>query len=294
MVGWIGTGVMGSAMASRILAAGYSLAVHTRTPSKAASLVAAGARLASSPADASSGADVVFTMVGHPSDLRSAVLDPSSGALSTLPAGGVLVDHTTSLPALAREIASAARARGCWSVDAPVSGGDVGAREGRLAIFAGGDDAIVDWLGPLWAILGKATAMGPPGTGQISKLGNQIAVAGNILGLSEGIVFARAAGIDTSEFLAAIRGGAAGSAALEIWGSRLGDAGNFRPGRFGEYMSKDLGMALEKGGDGGEGSSPAVLPGTAICRQLFQGMAGNGDGEMPFGLIALIERIAGK
>ncbi|KAK8970246.1 hypothetical protein KSP40_PGU016618 [Platanthera guangdongensis] len=294
VVGWIGTGVMGAAMATRILAAGYSLAVYTRSPFKAAALVAAGARLASSPADASAGADVVFTMLGHPSDVRTVVLDPAFGALAALPAGGVLVDHTSSQPALAREIAAAALARSCWSIDAPVSGGDVGALEGKLAIFAGGDIAIIEWLGPLWGILGKATAMGPPGTGQSSKIANQIAVAGSILGLSEGLVFARASGLDAGEFLAAIRGGAAGSAALEIWGDRVRAVDDFPAGRFGEYMAKDLGMALEDGGGSEEGSSPAVLPGAAICRQLFQAMAANGDGKLPFGLIALIERISGK
>ncbi|XP_020579899.1 probable 3-hydroxyisobutyrate dehydrogenase-like 2, mitochondrial [Phalaenopsis equestris] len=291
-IGWIGTGVMGAAMAGRLLAAGYSLSVYARTPSQGAALAAAGAGLASSPADAAAGSNIVFTMVGHPSDVRSAVLHPITGALSALPTGGVLIDHTTSHPSLAREIAAAALARGCWSIDAPVSGGDVGARDGKLAIFAGGEDAIIQWLTPLWDILGKATAMGGPGSGQSSKIANQITVGGSLLGLSEALVFARAAGLDAGEFLAAVRGGAAGSAAMEIWGDRVIE-GDFRPGGFVEYMVKDLGMGLEDGGE--EGSSPAVVPGAALCRQLYQAMVANGDGKMGTqGLITVIERINGK
>ncbi|PKU70717.1 probable 3-hydroxyisobutyrate dehydrogenase-like 2, mitochondrial [Dendrobium catenatum] len=293
-VGWIGTGVMGATMAGRILAAGYSLAVYARTPSKAAALAAAGARLASTPADAAKGTDVVFTMVGHPSDVRATVLDPVSGVLAALSAGGVIIDHTSSHPALAREIAAAALARDCWSIDAPVSGGDVGARDGKLAIFAGGEEVIIRWLTPLWEILGKATPMGGPGSGQSSKIANQITVGGSLLGLSEALVFARSAGLDAGEFLAAVRGGAAGSAAMEIWGDRVIER-DFRPGGFVEYMVKDLGMGLEDGDGSDEGSSPAVLPGSALCRQLYQAMVANGDGKMGTqGLITVIERINGK
>ncbi|KAG0459892.1 hypothetical protein HPP92_023020 [Vanilla planifolia] len=169
-VGWIGTGVMGAAMAGRILAAGYSLTVYARTASKAADLASAGADLVSSAADAAAGADVVFTMVGHPSDVRSVVLDPVSGVLSTLQAGGVLVDHTSSHPALAREIASSARARGCWAVDAPVSGGDVGAREGKLAIFAGGKMESYSGLLLFGRSLGRPLRWASQGAGRAARL----------------------------------------------------------------------------------------------------------------------------
>lgn len=135
--------------------------------------------------------------------------------------------------------------------------------------------------------------MGGPGSGQSSKIANQITVGGSLLGLSEALVFARAAGLDAGEFLQAVRGGAAGSAAMEIWGDRV-IKGDFRPGGFAEYMVKDLGMGLEDG-DGEEASSPAVLPGAALCRQLYQAMVANGDGKMgTHGLITVIERINGK
>jgi len=164
-VGWIGIGVMGGAMAKHLLAAGFAVTVYARTPAKAESLVAAGASLADSPAAVAAASDVVFTMVGNPGDVRAVVLDPTTGALAGLRPGGVLVDCTSSSPSLAREIAAAASATGCYAVDAPVSGGDVGARDGTLAIFAGGDEAVVAWLAPLFAHLGKATHMGAAGSG---------------------------------------------------------------------------------------------------------------------------------
>nr|CAD1823838.1 unnamed protein product [Ananas comosus var. bracteatus] len=242
-IGWIGVGVMGGAMAARLLAAGYDLTVYARTPSKAAGLAGAGARLAASPAAAAAASDVVFTMVGHPADVRAALLDPASGALAALPRGGVLVDCTSSDPALARAVAAAARAKGCWAVDAPVSGGDVGAREGTLAILAGGDERVVAWLAPLLGRLGRATWMGAPGTGQSAKIANQIAVAGAVVGAAEAASFARAAGLDAATFMEAVGAGAAGSRVAEIFGRRMVER-DFASGGFVEYMVKDLGMAL--------------------------------------------------
>ena len=151
---------MGGAMAKHLLAAGFAVTVYACTPAKAESLIAAGASLADSPAAVAAASDVVFTMVGNPGNVRTVVLDPTIGALAGLRPGGVLVDCTSSSPSLAREIAAAASAAGCYAVDAPVSGGDVGARDGTLAIFAGGDEAVVAWLAPLFAHLGTATHMG--------------------------------------------------------------------------------------------------------------------------------------
>lgn len=294
-IGWIGTGVMGAAMAARLQAAGYSLTVYARTPSKASALLASGASLASSPASLASSCHVLFSMVGHPHDVRSVLLHPSSGALSSLPPGSVLVDCTSSHPALAREVAAAAGERSCFSVDAPVSGGDVGARDGTLAIFAGGDPRVVEWLSPLFGLLGKATWMGPPGSGQSSKIANQIAVAGGVVGVTEGILFARGAGLDVNSFLDAIGSGAAGSKAMELFGQRIVNR-DFAPGGFVEYMVKDLGMAVERG-DGvadSDSDSVVVLPGAAMFRQMFTGMVANGDGKMGMqGLITLLERING-
>ncbi|KAJ8616685.1 hypothetical protein MRB53_036057 [Persea americana] len=292
-VGWIGIGVMGGAMASRLLAAGYALTIYSRTPSKALDLQTLGAQLATSPAAVARASDVVFTMVGHPSDVRSVILG-DDGILSGLSPGSVTVDCTSSHPDLARSIAAAAAERGCWAVDAPVSGGDIGAREGKLAILAGGDVGVVRWLRPLFEAMGKATYMGPAGSGQSCKIANQIAVGGSILGLSEGLVFAEKSGLDLRRFVGAVGGGAAGSKAMELFGERMIER-DFRPGGFVEYMVKDLGMGLVGGGGGDDEKGKVVLPGAALCKQLYLGMVANGNGKMGTqGLVTVIEKINGK
>ncbi|XP_068666076.1 probable 3-hydroxyisobutyrate dehydrogenase-like 2, mitochondrial [Aristolochia californica] len=283
-VGWIGIGVMGMAMATRLQAAGYALTVYARSPEKALPLQQHGACLADSPADVARSSDVVFTMVGHPSDVRSVVLS-ENGVLAGLHAGGVLVDCTSSRPSLAREVSEAARAKGCWAIDAPVSGGDVGARDGKLAILAGGDGEVVTRLQPLFEILGKATHVGSAGCGQSCKIANQIVVGGNLMGLSEGLIFAEKAGLDPREFMEAVAPGAAGSKVMELFGKRMIEK-DFRPGAFAEYMLKDLGMGLEE---------EFVLPGAALCKEMYLSMIANGDGKIAHhGLITAIERINGK
>ncbi|PQQ11839.1 putative 3-hydroxyisobutyrate dehydrogenase-like 2 mitochondrial [Prunus yedoensis var. nudiflora] len=292
-IGWIGIGVMGAAMASRLLSAGYSLTIYARTPSKAHPLHSQGAQLADSPFQLAQLSDVVFTMVGHPSDVRSNVLDPETGLLWGLRPNSVSVDMTSSHPALAREIFNAARPKDCWTVDAPVSGGDIGAREGKLAILAGGDASVVEWLAPLFDVLGKVTYVGPAGSGQNCKIANQIVVGANLLGLSEGLVFAERAGLDVRQFMEAVRGGAAGSMVMELFGERI-IGRDFRPGGFAEYMVKDLGMGVDVVEENEEGRV-AVLPGAALCKQLFSAMVANGDGKLGGqGLITVIERLNGK
>ncbi|KAJ7946632.1 Glyoxylate/succinic semialdehyde reductase 2, partial [Quillaja saponaria] len=217
-IGWIGIGVMGAAMASRLISAGYFLTIFARNPSKSLPLQSQGAHLANSPFEVAQSSDVVFTMVGHPSDVRSVVLD-TKGILSGLNPNSVTVDMTTSHPDLAKEIFTAARAKNCWAVDAPVSGGDIGARDGKLAIFAAGDVGVVNWLQPLFEIMGKATYMGEAGCGQTCKIANQITIGANLIGISEGFVFAEQAGLDVKQFMEAIRGGAAGSKSVGVvWG----------------------------------------------------------------------------
>lgn len=296
-VGWIGTGVMGAAMAARIQSAGYPLTIYARNPSKPLTLSltqSGGANLASSPADLARSSDVVFTMLGHPSDVRSVLLDPATGVLSALPSGAAVVDTTSSHPDLAREIASAAASRNCHAVDAPVSGGDLGAREGKLAIFAGGEEAVVRRLSPLFQILGKATHMGPPGSGQSAKIANQIAVSGSMLGLSEALLFAERSGLDAKAFVDAIRGGAAGSNVMELFGERM-IRRDFRPGGFAEYLVKDLGMAISSSSSSNDALSlmaAAALPGTALFHQLYLAMVANGDGKLGSqGLISVLQRI---
>ncbi|KAK3011324.1 hypothetical protein RJ639_011711, partial [Escallonia herrerae] len=286
-VGWIGIGVMGSAMAARLLSAGYGLTVYARTASKSLPLQTLGARVAGSPADVARTSDVVFTMLGHPSDVRQIVMESPASVLSGLNPNSVVVDHTSSHPALAKQIFAAAREKDCWAVDAPVSGGDIGARDGKLAILAGGDGGVVEWLAPLFDLMGRATYLGGAGSGQTCKIANQITVGANLLGLSEGLVFAERAGLDVARFMEAVRGGAAGSMVMELFGERM-IGRDFKPGGF----CRDMGMGVDVVEE--EGEEVVALPGAALCKQLFSGMVANGDGKLGTqGLITVIERMNG-
>ncbi|CAJ1938299.1 unnamed protein product [Sphenostylis stenocarpa] len=289
-IGWVGIGVMGFAMASRILSAGYTLTFYARNPShpNAIALRSQGATQAQSLAQLAQLSDVLFTMVGHPSDVR-ALLD---SLLPALRPNSVTVDNTSSHPNLARTIFTQARALGAWAVDAPVSGGDVGARDGTLAIFAAGERKVVEWLHPLFSILGRETYMGPAGCGQSCKIANQITISANLVGVSEGLIFAKRAGLDLKGFLEGIREGAAGSKALEIFGQRMID-GDFRPGGFTEYLVKDLGMGVDVV-EGASDDEVVVLPGASLWKQLFSSMVANGQGKLGSqGIISVIERING-
>ncbi|CAM8882078.1 unnamed protein product [Rhodiola kirilowii] len=288
-IGWIGIGVMGSAMATRLLYAGYSLTIYARTPSKALKLQSLGARLVDSPSQLARECDVVFTMIGHPSDVREIYLR-KNGVVSGIDRSddAVFVDHTSSHPKLAAEIYETVRFKDCWSVDAPVSGGDIGAVNGTLAILAGGDEQVVQWLSPLFDLLGRATYMGKAGCGQSCKIANQITVGGNLLGLSEGLLFAKkAGGLDLVQWMESVKEGAAGSMVMELFGRRMVSR-DFEAGGFAEYMVKDLGMA-SGGGDA------VVMPGAALCKALFSGMVANGDGKLGTqGLVSVLERLNGS
>lgn len=285
-VGWIGTGVMGLSMAAHLIRGGYALTVFNRTPSKAHPLVSMGAHLADSPATLAARSDVVFSIVGFPSDVRSVLLDPLSGALSALRPGGVLVDMTTSEPSLAAEISLAAAAKSCSSVDAPVSGGDRGAKNGTLAIFAGGDEAVVSRLGPILSLLGKVSFMGGPGSGQFAKLANQVTIASTMVGLVEGMVFAHKAGLDVALFLGAIAGGAAGSKSLELYGARILER-DLDPGFFVNHFVKDLGICLRECQRLG-----LALPGLALAQQLYVSLQAHGEGNLGTqALILALERL---
>ncbi|TKY60828.1 3-hydroxyisobutyrate dehydrogenase 1 [Spatholobus suberectus] len=243
-VGWIGTGVMGQSMCAHLIRAGYTLTVFNRTPSKAQPLVDLGAHFAPSPHALATRSDVVFSIVGYPSDVRSVLLDPASGALAALRPGGVLVDMTTSEPSLAAEIAEAAAAKGCVSIDAPVSGGDRGAKNGTLAIFAGGEESTVKKLEPLFSLMGKVNHMGGSGKGQFAKLANQVTIASTMVGLVEGMVYAHKAGLDVGLYLDAISTGAAGSRSLDLYGKRILKR-DLDPGFFVNHFVKDLGICLK-------------------------------------------------
>lgn len=288
-VGWVGIGVMGSSMASRLLSAGYTVTVYARNPSKALPLQSKGANLVNSAAEVANLSDVIFTMLGHPSDVRQIVLE---SLIPNLNPNTVLVDHTSSHPILAQQIHDSALERHCHSIDAPVSGGDIGARDGKLAILAGGKEDVVKWLKPLFDEMGKVTYVGGSGKGQHCKIANQIAVGANLLGLSEGLIFAEKAGLDQLNFLEAIRGGAAGSMVMELFGERMIKR-DFKPGGFAEYMVKDLGMGVDVGEE--EGGDVVVLPGASLSKQLFAGMVANGNGKLGTqGLITVIEKLNSK
>ncbi|KAL5052675.1 hypothetical protein RYX36_033357 [Vicia faba] len=285
-LGWIGTGVMGQSMCAHLIRAGYTLTVFNRTPSKAQPLLDIGANLAASPHDVASQSDVVFTIVGYPSDVRSVLLDANSGALAGLKPGGILIDMTTSDPSLAVEIAAAASSKNCHSIDAPVSGGDRGAKNGTLAIFAGGDESIVKKLEPLFTQLGKVNYMGSSGKGQYAKLANQITIASTMVGLIEGMVYAHKAGLDVGLYLDAISTGAAGTKSLDLYGKRILKR-DFAAGFYVNHFVKDLGICLKECEILG-----IALPGLALAQQLYVSLKAHGEGDLGTqALILVLERL---
>ena len=269
-IGWIGTGVMGSSMCGHLLAAGFSATVFNRTRDKAAALLAQGARWADSPRAVAEASDVVFTIVGFPSDVRAVILG-DSGVLAGCRAGNIIVDMTTSEPSLAVEIAEAARRAGVHSVDAPVSGGDVGAREAKLAIMIGGEPEVVAALEPCFRVLGKTIVReGGPGAGQHTKMVNQILIAANMVGVCEALLYAWRAGLDLPQVLSVVASGAAGSWSLANLGPRI-IANNFAPGFLVEHFIKDMGIALAESRRMG-----LALPGLALAQQLYIALAAQG------------------
>ena len=279
---------MGGACASRLLAAGYEVAVFTRTRSKAEPLLAAGAVWADSPRAVAEQSDVVFSIVGYPRDVREIFFgaDCVLSAWSTGDADGkIFVDMTTSSPELAVEIADAAARAGFDALDAPVSGGDVGAKNGTLSIMVGGSDAAFERLSPIFACLGtNVRRQGGPGAGQRTKTTNQILIAGNMIGVCEALLYAYRAGLDLDAVLASVSSGAAGSWSLSNLAPRILQ-GNFAPGFYVEHFVKDLGIAL----DDAERLRLA-LPGVALARQLYLALIAQGGGR--YGTQALIKALA--
>ncbi len=271
-VGWIGTGVMGAAMCGHLLAAGYPVTVFTRTRQKAGWLEEAGAVWAESPGDVAAASDITFAIVGYPRDVREVFLG-ESGAVAGAGPGSVLVDMTTSEPALALEIYKAAEARGVGAIDAPVSGGDVGAKSGSLAIMVGGDEADVRRVRPLLEVFGAGIVhLGGPGSGQHTKMVNQIIIAGGMIGVAEGLLYAQQAGLDLHEVLQAVSGGAAGSWSLSNYGPRI-LAGDFEPGFYIDHFVKDMVIALDEARAMG-----LEVPGLALAYDLYRALQDHGDG----------------
>lgn len=273
-IAWIGTGVMGSAMAGHLLTAGHQVTLFTRTRSKAEDLLRRGARWAESPAAAARGADVVCCMVGYPTDVEAVILGPQ-GVLSVMASGTLLIDFTTSSPTLAVRIAAEAAARGIKALDAPVSGGDIGARQVRLSIMVGGERDAFDRALPIFQCLGKTIVyQGPAGSGQHAKMVNQIMIAGTMLGMCEGLLYARRAGLDPEAVLAGVAGGAAGSWSLANLYPRI-LKGDFQPGFYVEHFIKDLGIALVEAE-----RIKLDLPGLTLARRLYQELQAGGGGRL--------------
>lgn len=271
-VGWIGTGVMGTSMCGHLLAAGYEASVYNRTRAKVEPLVAKGATAADSPRAVAEASDVIFTIVGYPQDVREVTLG-TEGTLAGARGGSVLVDMTTSEPALAREIFEAARAQGVQAVDAPVSGGDVGAREARLSIMIGGEPEVVAALDPLFRAMGKTIVhQGPAGAGQHTKMVNQILIATNMIGVCEALLYGSKAGLDLNSVLQSVSTGAAGSWSLNNLGTRM-IAGNFDPGFVVEHFLKDMGIALAEAK-----RMKLAMPGLALAEQLYRAVEAQGHG----------------
>ena len=265
---------MGLSMCSNLMDAGYRTNVFSRTKTRAVSLIGRGANWCESPQAVASCSDVTFSIVGFPSDVRSVHLGPT-GTLAGAKAGSVIVDMTTSDPSLAIEIAETARAKGVHSIDAPVSGGDVGAKQGTLSIMIGGQAEVVAGLQPLLEILGKTIVLqGPAGAGQHTKMVNQTLIATNMIGVCEALLYAHKAGLDLETVMKSVSSGAAGSWSLSNLGPRIINK-NFDPGFFVEHFIKDIGIALSESQKLG-----LSLPGLALAHQLYLAVVAQGGARL--------------
>ncbi|MCX7025221.1 MAG: NAD(P)-dependent oxidoreductase [Spirochaetes bacterium] len=273
-IAFIGIGVMGKSMCSHLMRAGAIAHVHNRTKSKTDDLVTGGAIWHDSPKSAASAAAVIFTMVGYPSDVEE-VYFGTNGIFAGAKAGTILVDTTTSRPDLAVRIHGEAAAHGFAALDAPVSGGDIGAKNATLTIMVGGDQAVFDSVKPFFEIMGKvAVLQGPAGSGQHTKMANQIAIAGSLAGAVEAVIYAEKNGLDPRRVLTSISGGSAGSWQLQNMVPRMLD-GNFEPGFFVKHFLKDLRIALDAAN-----SSGATLPVLSLAERFFSRMSETGYAEL--------------
>lgn len=288
-VGWIGLGVMGAPMAMHLLEAGFGVTVYNRTKSKADEIVSKGAVWADSPLQVAQASDIVFSIVGYPADVEAVMLG-DNGALKGLRKGGILCDMTTSSPELARRIAFQAEAVGCFGLDAPVTGGDVGARNATLSIFGGGDESAWQRVRPCLEKLGKKFMYcGKAGQGQQAKLANQVAVAGVMFSVCESMLYASQANLDVEKWLDLVVVGAGGSVAMNTLGRRvLRD--DFAPGFFIDHFVKDLGLCLEECR-----RMKLVLPGATMADELYRMIQAQGNGSSGTQLlIQALAKLSGK
>lgn len=272
-VALIGTGVMGKGMAKNLMKNGYRLLVYSRTRAKAEELIEAGAEWRNSPGEAAKDADAVITMVGYPHDVEEVYLG-EGGIIANAKKGAYLIDMTTSSPKLAQRIYDEAKKAGLYALDAPVSGGDIGAREGRLSIMVGGDKEVFEAALPLFEAMGTNIVLqGGPGAGQHTKMCNQIAIASNMIGVCEALIYAKKSGLDPKNVLKSIETGAAGSWSLSNLAPRIIN-GDFEPGFYVKHFVKDMGIALESAREMG-----LDLPGLKLASELYQKMVDNGFGD---------------
>ncbi|MBX3440910.1 MAG: NAD(P)-dependent oxidoreductase [Planctomyces sp.] len=271
-IGWIGTGVMGRSMVGHLMEAGFSATIYNRSKDKAADLLDQGAAWADTPQAVARQSDVVFAIVGFPADVREVFLG-DQGALAGARSGAVLVDMTTSEPTLAVEIHDTAKRKGVHAVDAPVSGGDVGAKNAALSIMIGGDKDVVEALQPCWQAMGKTIVhQGPPGAGQHTKMVNQVLISTTMIGLCEALLYGYRAGLDLETVFKSVSTGAAGSKSLDNLGPRI-LANNFDPGFYVEHFIKDMGIALAEAK-----RMQLSLPGLALAEQLYLAVQAQGHG----------------
>jgi len=271
-IGWIGTGVMGRPMAAHLIKAGHNLTVFNRTKSKAKELIDAGAKWANSPQEVAKDQDFVCTMVGYPQDVREVVFG-KEGIINTIKPGSIFIDFTTSKPSLAIEIAETLKKKEVLALDAPVSGGDVGARGATLSIMVGGDEEAFNAAKPILEKLGKTIILqGGPGAGQHTKMCNQIQIAGTMIGMVEALVYGTKAGLDLETMLHSISGGAAGCWSLDNLAPRI-LKGDMEPGFFVDHFVKDMGIALEEAQ-----RMQISLPGLALVHQLYISVQALGAG----------------
>ena len=273
-IGFVGIGVMGKSMCRNMMKKGYKATIYNRSAEKCQELAAEGAVVASSPKEVAEHSDIVFTIVGYPKDVRQVYLE-ENGILSGLKEGGIVVDMTTSQPSLAVEIYEEAKKKGIFSLDAPVSGGDVGARDAKLSIMVGGDKEIYEKVMPLFECMGtNIKYMGAAGCGQHTKMCNQILIATNMIGVCEALIYGYKAGLDLNEVIAAVGAGAAGSWSINNLGPRM-LVRNFNPGFFVEHFIKDMGIALDEAK-----RMDLSLPGLALANQLYLAVKAQGNGRL--------------
>ncbi len=268
-IGFVGVGIMGQSMAGHLLAAGYQVHVYNRTKSKTDALIAKGATWHDTPGAVAAQSDLIITMVGFPSDVEEVYFGENGIIASAKEA--ILVDMTTSSPSLARKIAQEAAKKGLASIDAPVSGGDIGARDAKLTIMVGGEQDVFNHVLPVLQKLGTSIILqGGPGMGQHTKMCNQIVIASTIMGVAEGLSYAKKVGLDPAQVLQSIGGGAASGFQLNVLGAKM-IVGDYAPGFYVEHFIKDLKIALSEAEQ-----MNLALPGLSLAKSLFEKMAAKG------------------